>query len=129
MLSKAERGSYSATLITPRRNTWLLRRIFDNLESNESHGCFQKDILRSLSGTRGTSTPVHTIHTLKKISNLVGEIKPFRITIMMNKLVNIAAILSLFAATANAGAVELTLDNFNDKIAGKNGFVKFQAPW
>ena len=83
-------------------------------------------VLRSLSGT---STPVHTIHTLKKISNLVGEIKPFRITIMMNKLVNIAAILSLFAATANAGAVELTLDNFNDKIAGKNGFVKFQAPW
>lgn len=48
---------------------------------------------------------------------------------MMNKLVRIVTILSLVAVTANAGAVELTLDNFNDKIAGKNGFVKFQAPW
>lgn len=27
------------------------------------------------------------------------------------------------------GAVELTLDNFESTIAGKNAFVKFLAPW
>ena len=48
---------------------------------------------------------------------------------MMKKPVSIVAILYLVAVTANAGAVELTLENFNDKIAGKNGFVKFFAPW
>lgn len=34
------------------------------------------------------------------------------------------------AASAQAnGAVELSLDNFDKEMAGKNGFVKFLAPW
>jgi hypothetical protein len=34
------------------------------------------------------------------------------------------------AATASAnGVVELTQDNFKDKVKGKNAFVKFFAPW
>lgn len=40
---------------------------------------------------------------------------------------------ALFAAcliaAANAGAVELTKSNFDDKTGGRNAFVKFQAPW
>jgi hypothetical protein len=32
-------------------------------------------------------------------------------------------------STVSAGAVNLNLDNFDDTIAGKNAFVKFQAPW
>jgi len=30
---------------------------------------------------------------------------------------------------ATAGAMELTKDNWDDAIAGKTVFVKFQAPW
>jgi len=32
---------------------------------------------------------------------------------------------------ADAGAVELTKDNFDAEIvsSGKNAFIKFQAPW
>ena len=47
----------------------------------------------------------------------------------MNKLLSAITTLSLVAATANAGPVELTLENFEDKLAGKNGFVKMFAPW
>jgi len=35
---------------------------------------------------------------------------------------------SLAVASAS-GAVELTLDNFEEKLAGKNALVKFFAPW
>jgi hypothetical protein len=39
-------------------------------------------------------------------------------------------VLMAAAATASAaGAVELTLENFKDKVKGKNAFVKFLAPW
>jgi len=30
---------------------------------------------------------------------------------------------------ADAGAVELTKENFDAEIGGKNAFIKFQAPW
>jgi len=30
---------------------------------------------------------------------------------------------------ATAGAMELTKDNWDDAVAGKTVFVKFQAPW
>ena len=43
----------------------------------------------------------------------------------MMKLSILAAFL---AASANAGAPELTLDNFESTIGGKNAFVKFLAP-
>jgi hypothetical protein len=40
------------------------------------------------------------------------------------------AFMAAAAATASAsGAVELTLENFKDKVKGKNAFVKFLAPW
>lgn len=38
-------------------------------------------------------------------------------------------VLACAVATANAGAVELTKSNFEELSAGKNAFVKFQAPW
>jgi len=47
----------------------------------------------------------------------------------MNKLLYVVATIAFVASTANAGAVELTLENFEQKMAGKNGFVKFFAPW
>jgi hypothetical protein len=34
--------------------------------------------------------------------------------------------LALFAA---ASATELTPDNWDDEVAGKTVFIKFQAPW
>jgi hypothetical protein len=33
------------------------------------------------------------------------------------------------AVSANAGAVDLTPDNFDSEISGKGAFVKFLAPW
>jgi len=36
---------------------------------------------------------------------------------------------SSLAVASAGGAVELTLDNFESKLAGKNGIVKFLAPW
>jgi hypothetical protein len=32
-------------------------------------------------------------------------------------------------ASASAGSVELTKANFESETAGKNSFIKFQAPW
>jgi NOL1/NOP2/fmu family ribosome biogenesis protein len=42
----------------------------------------------------------------------------------MNSVV--AILLSLLAV---ANAIELTPDNFDDAVAGKTVFIKFQAPW
>jgi hypothetical protein len=36
---------------------------------------------------------------------------------------------AVFALFAGAGATELTKDNWDDAVAGKTVFVKFQAPW
>jgi len=36
---------------------------------------------------------------------------------------------SLAVSSANAGAVELTMANYQEKMEGMNSFVKFQAPW
>jgi len=47
---------------------------------------------------------------------------------MVKKVLTVFA--ALCAATVQAsGAVELTLDNFDDEVGGKNAFVKFLAPW
>lgn len=35
----------------------------------------------------------------------------------------------LVSGTAASGAVELSKSNFEKEMAGKNGFVKFLAPW
>eukprot|EP00566_Odontella_aurita_P037492 CAMPEP_0113544712 /NCGR_PEP_ID=MMETSP0015_2-20120614/10857_1 /TAXON_ID=2838 /ORGANISM="Odontella" /LENGTH=48 /DNA_ID=CAMNT_0000444995 /DNA_START=45 /DNA_END=188 /DNA_ORIENTATION=- /assembly_acc=CAM_ASM_000160 len=40
-----------------------------------------------------------------------------------------ATVASSLLASADAGAVELTEFNFDKETAGKNAFVKFQAPW
>jgi hypothetical protein len=39
--------------------------------------------------------------------------------------------LACIVACANAGAVSLNLENFDELVtkSGKNAFVKFQAPW
>lgn len=41
------------------------------------------------------------------------------------------ALIASIAMTAvnGKGAVEMTKDNFASELAGKNGFVKFLAPW
>lgn len=39
-----------------------------------------------------------------------------------------ALLFSAMAASASA-ATELTLDNFEASMAGKNGIVKYLAPW
>jgi len=36
---------------------------------------------------------------------------------------------SIATTAAAAGAVELTKENFETKVQGKNAFVKFLAPW
>ena len=43
----------------------------------------------------------------------------------------LAPLLCALAAGANAGAVELTAENWPDVVenSGKNAFVKFLAPW
>jgi len=33
------------------------------------------------------------------------------------------------SVTYSEGAVELTLENFDSQLNGKNAFVKFLAPW
>ena len=43
-------------------------------------------------------------------------------------LLLLAAASSASVASAS-GAVELDLDNFESKVAGKNAIVKFLAPW
>ena len=46
------------------------------------------------------------------------------------KVVVHSAIAALLVSSAAAeGAVDLTLDNFDDLRAGRNAFVKFLAPW
>jgi thiol-disulfide isomerase/thioredoxin len=47
----------------------------------------------------------------------------------MKFLLSAAVCAASFLSTVSAGAMELSLDNFDDKIAGKNAFVKFFAPW
>jgi len=39
------------------------------------------------------------------------------------------AVMFASALLATAGAMELTKDNWDDAVAGKTVFVKFQAPW
>lgn len=34
-----------------------------------------------------------------------------------------------FSTSHASGVAELTLDNFESQLSGKNGFVKFLAPW
>lgn len=47
----------------------------------------------------------------------------------MTKYLVCAAALAASLATAQAGgAVELSKDNFDSELAGKNGFIKFLAP-
>jgi hypothetical protein len=40
----------------------------------------------------------------------------------------LALVLAALVGT-NAGAFELTKENFDDAISGKGAFVKFLAPW
>jgi len=42
---------------------------------------------------------------------------------------SIVCLLPLLISPASSAAVDLTEANFEDQIAGKNAFVKFQAPW
>ena len=58
----------------------------------------------------------------------VGDTFTFEETVTM-KLPLIAALSALVVSVVDGGAVELTLDDFESKISGKNGFVKFLAPW
>ena len=43
--------------------------------------------------------------------------------------VKLTVVLSVAASATAAGAIELTKDNFEQHIAGKNAIVKFLAPW
>ena len=56
---------------------------------------------------------------------------PNRHITMSRTFLSIAAVASAFAVTANAGAVDLTPDNFDSEVtsSGKGAFVKFLAPW
>ena len=46
----------------------------------------------------------------------------------MKYLVCVAALAASLATAQAGGAVELSKDNFDAEIAGKNGFIKFLAP-
>ena len=50
---------------------------------------------------------------------------------MSRTLFSVAAVASALVATANAGAVDLSPDNFDAEVtsSGKGAFVKFLAPW
>jgi protein disulfide-isomerase A6 len=41
----------------------------------------------------------------------------------------LSSVSALLVASAHGGAVSLTLDNFDSELGGKNGIVKFFAPW
>ncbi|MGK3750120.1 MAG: hypothetical protein ACI8RD_002418 [Bacillariaceae sp.] len=56
---------------------------------------------------------IHTSHNLIKILTL--------------KMKSVVAILLGLLAVAHA--IELTPDNYDDAVAGKTVFIKFQAPW
>jgi hypothetical protein len=45
------------------------------------------------------------------------------------KLVLATMAAALSVASVNAGAVDLTPDNFDEMTSGKGAFVKFLAPW
>jgi len=45
------------------------------------------------------------------------------------KMMRVLALVALFVGGAEASAVELTKDNFKEKLAGKGAIVKFLAPW
>jgi len=48
----------------------------------------------------------------------------------MRLLITAAAMAAASLVTsADAGAVELTMSNFDEQTGGKNSFVKFLAPW
>jgi len=47
----------------------------------------------------------------------------------MTKFLGLAAVASLVASVSAGGAVELSMDNYEKEMAGKNSFVKFLAPW
>jgi hypothetical protein len=53
----------------------------------------------------------------------------FNFATMTKALFTLLAVLSAAVTASAAGALELTPDNFEDSIKGKNGFVKFLAPW
>jgi len=44
-------------------------------------------------------------------------------------MTGVAAVMLASVLFAGAGAMELTKDNWDDAVAGKTVFVKFQAPW
>jgi len=48
---------------------------------------------------------------------------------MAAKFAGLAALIGSVATGVNAGAVELTPDNFDDQVSGKGAFIKFLAPW
>jgi hypothetical protein len=48
---------------------------------------------------------------------------------MMKTLFSLLTAASLVTATAASGAFELTMDNYESTVSGKNAFVKFLAPW
>jgi hypothetical protein len=45
------------------------------------------------------------------------------------KMKFVLATVAALAAGVNAGAVDLTPDNFDEQTSGKGAFVKFLAPW
>jgi len=49
---------------------------------------------------------------------------------MMKSISLVALLVGVSLSTSQAGgAVELTFENFDSNMGGKNGFVKFLAPW
>jgi hypothetical protein len=68
-------------------------------------------------------------------NSAAGVLRPFpslHIIIFSTMTKGSLTFLALMAAAATAsatGAVELTLENFDDQVKGKNAFVKFLAPW
>jgi len=45
------------------------------------------------------------------------------------KLHHLLLVASTIASASAGGALELSLDTFESSMAGKNGIVKFLAPW
>ena len=73
------------------------------------------------------SIDAHTVawHYLSHKTKSVDQIN----ATMKASCLLLSSVSALLVASAHGGAVSLTLDNFDSELGGKNGIVKFFAPW
>jgi len=74
---------------------------------------------------RGTKNVPRGVYN-SQVNKIIG----LAARLMTLKMMKLLSVLTLgLAASVDAKVVSLTADNFSKEMSGKNGFVKFLAPW